>query len=274
VGNARDGFELKLLALGRCLRDLGSAAIAYSGGVDSTVLLHAARAALGERAVGAIADSPSLARRELEEALAVARSFGCEPVVLATRELEDPRYAANSGERCYFCKRALFDELARLALERGLAALCFGEIADDALDLRPGARAARELAVHAPLAACGFTKDDVRRYARESGLSVAEKAASACLASRLPVGTVVTRERLARVERAEEALRALGLRALRVRDHGPRARVEVGRGELERADLLRPAIARALRPLGFAELELAAYVPPYERARAAQEQPT
>jgi uncharacterized protein len=248
------------------LAELERAAVALSGGVDSAVLLHAARAVLGARAFALVADSPSLARRELGDARALALALGAELVELRTEELSDPRYAANAGDRCYWCKSALFEAMEAWAVGRGGLALLYGEIADDLLDERPGRRAARERGVRAPLAEAGFTKEDVRRYAREHGLAVAEKPAAACLASRLPVGRAVTREALARVEEAEERVRALGLAQVRVRDHGARARLEVGREELARARSLEAELARRLAPLGFASLELAAYVPPAERA--------
>ena len=251
------------------LRSLGRVAVAYSGGVDSSVLLHAAREVLGADAVAVIADSPSLARRELGEALAFARSIGVEPLVVRTGELADPRYSANAGDRCYHCKRALFHAMAAWAEQHGFPALAFGEIVDDFADDRPGARAARELEVHAPLSAAGFGKQDVRRWAREHGLTVSEKPSSACLASRIPVGTQVTRERLARVERAEEALRGLGLRQVRVRDHGHRARVETGADELAFALARRHEIGARLEAEGFDELELAPYRTAAERAGAA-----
>jgi len=242
-----------------------SLAVAFSGGVDSTVLLHAAHMRLGARAVGVIADSASLPRRELEEARDVAAQVGARLVVLGTHELDDPRYRANAGDRCYFCKTALFEALIPWAHANGFGSIAFGEIADDALDVRPGGRAARERGVVAPLADAGFTKDDVRRYAREHGLPVAEKPASACLASRLPVGTVVTRKRLARIEAAEAALKSLGFRVLRVRDHGTHARVEFGRAELQLARDSVAAITDAARRAGFESAEIALYVPPGER---------
>lgn len=261
--------ELEYAARARRLDEIllgfESLAVAYSGGVDSTVLLHAAHTRLGARAVGVIADSASLPRRELEEARVVATQVGARLVVLGTDELDDPRYRANAGDRCYFCKTALFEALIPWARANGFGSFAFGEIADDALDVRPGGRAARERDVVAPLADAGFTKDDVRRYARDHGLPVADKPASACLASRLPVGTVVTRERLARIEAAEEALKSLGFRVLRVRDHGTHARIEFGRAELELAQDSSAAITDAVRCAGFESAEIASYVPPGER---------
>lgn len=247
------------------LAELGRVAVAFSGGVDSAVLLHAARDVLGDGAAGVIADSPSLPRRELAEARALAAAIGARLHVVATGELSDPRYRANAGERCYHCKTALFAAMEPWARANGYLALAFGEIVDDALDDRPGARAAREHSVRAPLSAAGFTKKDVRRYARDHALSVADKPAGACLASRIPVGTAVTAERLARVERAEDSLLRLGLRQLRVRDHGARARLEVGGDEIERARELGERIETSLAREGFDQVELAVYRSPADR---------
>jgi len=238
------------------LRELESIAVAYSGGVDSAALLHAAHSVLGDKACGVIADSPSLPRRELREALELARTIGARVEVIATHELDDERYRANAGDRCYFCKSALFSAMEPWARAQGFRALAFGEITDDLSDIRPVA----------PLSAAGFSKEDVRRYAREAGLVVAEKPSSACLASRLPVGTRVSAERLGRIERAEEALKQLGLRQLRVRDLGESARVEVGRDELAFARERMGEIGLRLAAEGFARHELAAYLSVAERA--------
>lgn len=262
-----DAYAAKVDCLRSRLEGLGRVAVAFSGGVDSSALLHAARSVLGEGAVGVIADSPSLPRKELELARETAKVIGARLEVIATDEMEDERYRANAGDRCYFCKSALFRAMEPWARENGFRALAFGEIADDLLDVRPGARAAREFGVVAPLSEAGFTKEDVRRYAREAGLDVFDKPASACLASRLPVGTRVTRERLARIERCEDAVRSLGFRQVRVRDHGARARVEIGDGSFGRASEVLASIRGALLAERFDEIELAEYVSPAQRPR-------
>lgn len=261
-----NSYEERLGRLRSELRRHESLAVAFSGGVDSSVLLHAAHAVLADKAVGVIADSPSLPRAELEEAKELALSIGAQLQIVRTQELEDERYRANRGDRCYYCKSALFETMEAWARKAGVRALAFGEITDDALDDRPGARAAREFGVVAPLSAAGFGKEDVRRYAREAGLTVADKPASACLASRLPIGTRVSRERLERIERCEAGIKELGIRELRVRDHGTHARIEVGKSEGARAEELRGAIEQRLAVEGFESFELAIYQSPVERA--------
>lgn len=256
------GYEARRRALLEDLARLGRVAVAFSGGVDSSVLLHAAHAALGDGALAVIADSPSLPRSELALARRTAAEIGARLVEVRTSELADPDYRANGGDRCYHCKTALFRALDVVCAAEGIRTQAFGEIADDAQDDRPGVRAARERGVLAPLVRAGFAKRDVRRYAREAGLSVAEKPAGACLASRIPRGTPVTAERLAAVEVAEDAIHRLGIAQLRVRHRGRRARLEVGEEELENARRLAVPIAAALRTAGFEDFELAAYVPP------------
>ena len=255
-------FDDLCRGLAQELGELDGLAVAFSGGVDSGVLLHAAHAALGSRAVGLIADSPSLPRRELDEALDFAVRLGVRLEVLETSELENDAYRANAGDRCYHCKQALFDAMERWAEEHGIAALAFGEIVDDLTDDRPGARAAGERGVLAPLGVAGFTTEDVRHYAEVHGLPLADKPASACLASRIPRGHEVTEDELARVEAAEESVRRLGFRVLRVRNFGTRARLEVGEDERARAEGLRADLALALREGDFEEFELATYRPP------------
>lgn len=253
-------YAARRAALAARLAGLDRVAVAFSGGVDSSVLLHAAHATLGPRALGVIADSASLPRRELHAARAVALAIGARLVEVSTDEQDDLRYQVNTGDRCYFCKAALFGAMERVCRAEGVPWMAFGEIVDDWRDDRPGARAAREFGVVAPLSDAGFGKDDVRRYAREAGLAVAAKPASACLASRIPVGTRVTLGRLKQVEAAEDALKDLGLAQLRVRHHGRSARVEVGPDELAFAEERRDELARALAAAGFdGGFELAVY---------------
>jgi uncharacterized protein len=252
-------YTERLAALERALAALPDLVVAFSGGVDSSVLLHAARRALGERALALIGDSPSLPRRELAEAEAFVARIGARLERLATDELAEDGYRRNDGQRCYFCRRTLFRSMEDWARARGFTTLAYGEITDDLADERPGRRAAAELDVRAPLREAGFSKDDVRRYARSHALAVAEKPAAACLSSRLPPGTPVTRAALARIEAAEEALRPLSFVVLRVRDHGESARVEVSPEEYARAGTLVAEIAARLAPLGFGSVEVAAY---------------
>ena len=256
------GYEERLRRLVGQLQELPDLLCAISGGVDSAVLLHAAHVSLGDRAVGWIGDSASLPRHELEDARQVARAIGARLVVVGTDELEVPGYRTNAGTRCYFCRRVLFEAMSDWARDHGFHHLGYGEITDDLGDVRPGRRAANEMGVVAPLVQAGFSKADVRRYARENGLHVADKPASACLSSRIPVGTRVTREKLARIERSEGYLRELGFRVLRVRDHGAAARVELGVEEHERGMRLRLSIENALAREGFERVELAVYSEP------------
>lgn len=267
-------YQRRLAELRRQVRALESVAVAFSGGVDSAVLLHVARAELGDGVAAVIADSPSLPREELVAARALARWMGVRLHEVATTEMEESRYRANRGDRCYFCKTALFSAMLPWAREQGFTALAFGEITDDLLDDRPGARAAGEFGVVAPLRQADFDKSDVRRYARDAGLPVADKPAGACLASRIPVGSHVTLAKLARVEAAEAALHLLGLRQVRVRHLGDMARVEVGQNELETARALGESLRAVVRDAGFATMELHGYVSPAQRgaSRGAGEQ--
>ncbi|GAB4143875.1 MAG: ATP-dependent sacrificial sulfur transferase LarE [Planctomycetota bacterium] len=255
---ADSAYGGKLRALEASLDALPGAVVAFSGGVDSTALLHACAARLCDRVVAVTADSPSLPRRELSEARELAGRIGVRHIVLATRELDREDYRRNGRDRCYHCKRELFLTVAARRSEVAPPEwpVVFGAIADDLSDHRPGWRAARELGVLAPLADAGFSKPDVRRYSRDAGLPTAEKPSMACLSSRVPYGTKIDRLLLSRVERSEDALRALGFRQLRVRHHGDVARVEIDRGEIARAFDLRSEIAEALRRCGYTYVAL------------------
>ncbi|HVR83033.1 MAG TPA: ATP-dependent sacrificial sulfur transferase LarE [Planctomycetota bacterium] len=223
----------KLAALRHSLSDMESVLVAYSGGVDSTFLLKVAHDVLGERAVAVTAISESFARSEAEDARRFAVQIGARQIVVETRELEQLGYRENSPERCFFCKDELFTKLAPLARREGLKVVVYGEIADDRSDHRPGARAAKDHQVRAPLADAGLTKLEIRRLSRELGLPTWDKPSMACLSSRIPYGSEVTPDKLAMVEKAEEVLRGLGLRQYRVRHHDSVARIEVDPRDLE-----------------------------------------
>lgn len=220
-------FEKKVERLRAILADMGGVVIGMSGGVDSVVLARVAAEVLGERALAVTADSPSLPRRELREAAEQARLAGVQHLVIATGEVSNPEYAANPTNRCYFCKSELFTHLRALADQRDIDWVAYGENVDDLGDHRPGAQAAAERGVRAPLKEAGFGKADIRTLAREYGLPVWDKPAFACLGSRFPYGTPITPEKLAQVEAAEDVLWELGLRQFRVRHHGDLARIEV-----------------------------------------------
>ena len=244
------------------VRSFGSCLVAYSGGVDSVLLAWVCRDVLGARSVAVISDSPSLPRRELAEALELANRFDIPVRVVRTREFESAKYLANPTNRCYFCKFELFTELTPIARQEQLATIVYGENASDLGDFRPGATAAAEFQVRAPLKEVGLTKSEIRALSTELGLPTADKPQMACLSSRIPYGEPVTPEKLKMIEEAENYLRDLGFCDVRVRHHelsqGALARIELGPAEIPK--LLSHGtcgqVAAALRNAGYMHVVL------------------
>ena len=257
--SAGPDLPAKQARLEEILNGLGRVLIAYSGGVDSSVLLAEAHRVLGERAWGVIAQSPSLPERELEAALSLAREGGFKVRVIRTEEMDRGQYRANGPDRCYHCKTELFEKLERLALEEGWDTLAYGAVTDDLGDVRPGMVAAERHRVRAPLLEAGLSKLEVRVLARRLGLKVWDKPQSACLASRIPHGSEVTLEKLRQVELGEAALRErFGLRVVRLRHEGRKARIEVDPADVDRivVPAQKEAILTLVKGLGFSELEI------------------
>jgi uncharacterized protein len=250
--------EGKLERLKTILRDCGRTLVAYSGGVDSVFLAKVAHDVLGADALAVIADSPSLPRRELEEAREIARTFAFPIRVVTTEEMANPDYASNPANRCYFCKSELFTKLAAIAKQEGWETVIYGENASDLGDFRPGAQAAGEFRVRAPLKEAGLTKDEIRAFSRQLGLPTADKPQMACLSSRIPYGEPVTPEALAKIEQAEYVLRDLGFFDVRVRHHKDLARIEVGPDELSRFldEEIRAHVDRRFREIGYTHVTL------------------
>jgi uncharacterized protein len=254
-------LSTKLDDLQRIIMQMRSVIVAYSGGVDSTFVAAVARDVLGDRALAITGVSPSIPRSEIEEAQELARGIGIAHELIDTREMDDPEYVANSPDRCFHCKDDLFDRLTRIARDRGFDCVADGSNLDDTGDFRPGRRAADRHAVRSPLVEARLTKDDIRALSRERGLPTWDKPAMACLSSRIPYGTPVTVEALTRIGDAEEYLRSLGLRQLRVRHHDDVARIETDEAGLELLIASRAEVVERLKALGYVyvTLDLAGY---------------
>ncbi len=248
----------KSALLNSTLRSLGSVLVAYSGGTDSAFLAYAAHQVLGDNMLAVIADSASLPRAELAAALAFTTQHHIPTHILHTNELENPDYRRNDAHRCFHCKDELFTQMESERAARNFRHLAYGMNLDDRGDFRPGQQAATLHHAVAPLVTAQLTKPEIRTLAREANLSLADKPASACLSSRIEYGRAVTRENLAQVEQAEDALHALGFPQVRVRHHGDLARIEIARADLPRALSLEvlDTITAALRPLGFLYITL------------------
>ncbi len=246
-------LDAKAAALRALLQRSGSLIVAYSGGVDSSYLAYAAHQALGERSLAVTAESPSYPRSHRRMAEDVVRCFGFPHRFVETHEMESSDYVRNSSDRCYFCKSELFDVLEDLRQELHYEAVAYGINTDDTRDFRPGHRAAAEHRILSPLLEVELSKQEIRELSRAAGLPTADLPASACLSSRIPYGMEVTPEKLRQIDRAEEALRELGYRQVRVRHHGDLARIELAPEELPRA--LHPKeiqrMSRALHEIGF-----------------------
>ncbi|MGC2109796.1 MAG: ATP-dependent sacrificial sulfur transferase LarE [Candidatus Korobacteraceae bacterium] len=248
----------KMLSLGEHLRSLGRLLVAYSGGVDSAFLAWAAHRELGNDMLAVLADSPSLARSQMQDAVAFADEQGIPLTVIQTEEMESADYVRNDAARCFHCKDELFTVMEQYRQSSGFQTIAYGVNVDDQGDYRPGQAAARQHQIAAPLLEVGLTKQDIRQLAQEAGLRVWDKPASACLSSRIEYGRPVTREALSAVEQGEDAIRQLGFRQFRVRHHGEIVRIEIAREELPHALTTEMAseFTRIFKALGFSYVTL------------------
>jgi len=269
----------KLEQLEALLKKMGGCLVAYSGGVDSAFLAYMAHRILGDASLAVLADSPSLPRAELKEAVALANQFGFALEVIQTAEFDNEDYLTNPPNRCYFCKHALFESMERLASQKHFPYLVYGENADDVGDVRPGVQAAKAFQVKAPLKEIGMTKAEIRALSAQCGLPTAEKPQMACLSSRIPHGERVTPAKLSQVEQAEKFLKECGFFDVRVRHHemqqGALARIEIGPSEFSRCldESFRHQVVDALKTLGYHQvtLDLRAYQRPTLQAGSAED---
>lgn len=253
-------MQTKIDQLKALVRAHAPLVVAYSGGVDSAYLLAVAHETLGDQMLAVIADSPSLPREALGDAMALAREIGAPVEILETQEMEDPNYASNPLNRCYFCKSELFSKLDQLAKSRGFAAIAYGENADDMKQIRPGREAASEFSVIAPLRDAGLTKAEIRDASRQIGLKTFDAPSQPCLSSRIPHGTPVTFQALSMIERGEKFVRSLGFKVFRVRhiveEQILRARVQIAPEEMRGLAAVSGEITKALQEIGYAEVEI------------------
>lgn len=251
-------IQAKLARLHRILHKMGKALVAFSGGVDSTLLLRVALDVLGDNVLAVIASSETYPEREVKEARKLGRRLGARVLVIKTREIDNPDFSKNPPQRCYYCKQELFSRLKEIAAERSIPHVLDGSNFDDRADFRPGSRAGKELGIRSPLREAGLTKDDIRLLSKDSGLPTWDKPSLACLASRFPYDTPIERRTLSQVGRAEDYLRQLGFSQVRVRHHGQVARIEVPAGDLARvaSEEFRFRIARHFKSLGYTYVSL------------------
>ncbi len=249
-------LERKLVLLKDYLNKRKQLIIAYSGGIDSALLLKVAFDELGENVLGVTADSPSVPRREIEEAISIAKDIGARHEIVETEEINNEEYSLNPINRCYFCKSELYTKLLKIAKRENILCIANGTNLDDLGDFRPGLKAADEWQVISPLKDCGITKQDVRSIAKLLKLRIWEKPATPCLASRIPYGSLVTEEKLNRVEQAEDYLKDLNIRELRVRHFNEKARIEINKDDYPLIDSKMKDIQKEFNALGFEEIEV------------------
>jgi len=249
-------IDEKLSRMKSAIGECGSAVIAFSGGVDSSLVCAVAHEVLGGNVVAVTAVSLTYPPGEIEIARKVAEQIGIKHIIITTNELKDKNFTKNPAERCYYCKSELLRKLDGVRKKLRFEKIFDGTNLDDFLDIRPGLRAVKEFEVLSPLALAGMTKDDVRELAARLDLPNADKPANPCLASRVPFGQKITQRKLQRIAKSEEFLQSLGFRVVRVRDHGDLAKVEVGKDELKKARKLEDKICAALKKLGYARVEI------------------